>query len=85
MHNKVMDRTQTGFTEVYPQSLSADCDLDLLPSDMVLVCDTSSCHDEYLCHIIFKFHMHNKLMSWTRKDFTEVYAQSISADCDLDL
>ena len=29
MHNKVMDRTRTGFTEVYAQSLSADCDLDL--------------------------------------------------------
>ena len=28
-HNKVMGRTQTGFTEVYAQSLSADCDLDL--------------------------------------------------------
>ena len=28
MHNKVMGRTQTGFTEVYAQSLSADCDLD---------------------------------------------------------
>ena len=29
MHNKVMGRTQTGFTEVYGQSLSADCDLNL--------------------------------------------------------
>ena len=29
MHNKVMSRTRTGFTEVYEQSLSADCDLDL--------------------------------------------------------
>ena len=29
MHNKVMVQTQTGFTEVYAQSLSADCDLDL--------------------------------------------------------
>ena len=29
MHNKVMDRTRTGFTEVCAQSLSADCDLDL--------------------------------------------------------
>ena len=29
MHNKVMGRTRTGFTEVYAQSLSADCDLDL--------------------------------------------------------
>ena len=29
MHNEVMGRTQTGFTEVYAQSFSADCDLDL--------------------------------------------------------
>ena len=29
MHNKVMGRTRTGFNEVYAQSLSADCDLDL--------------------------------------------------------
>ena len=29
MQNKVMDRTRTGFTEDYAQSLSADCDLDL--------------------------------------------------------
>ena len=29
MHNKVMGRTRTGLTEVYAQSLSADCNLDL--------------------------------------------------------
>ena len=28
MHNKGMGRTQIGFTEVYAQSLSADCDLN---------------------------------------------------------
>ena len=42
MHNKVMGRTWTGFTEGYAQNLSADCDLDLWPSDMALVCDTLS-------------------------------------------
>ena len=56
MHNKVMGRTQTGFTEVYAQSLSADCDRDLWPSDMILVRDTLSCHDYHLCQIIFKSH-----------------------------
>ena len=30
MHNKVMGLTHTGFTEVYAQGLSADCDLELL-------------------------------------------------------
>ena len=56
MHNKVMGRTRTGFTEVYAQSLSVDCVLDLCPSDMVLVRDILSCHDDHLCHIIFKTH-----------------------------
>ena len=47
MHHKVMGPTRTGFTEVYAHSLSVDCDLDLWPSDIVLVRDTSSCHDDY--------------------------------------
>ena len=50
-----MGWTRTGFTEVYAQSLSADCDLDLWPSDMLLNRDTLSCHDDHLCRIIFKF------------------------------
>ena len=54
MHNKVIGRTQTGFTEVSAQSLSANCDLDLCSSDMVLLPDTPFCHDNYLCQIIFK-------------------------------
>ena len=49
-----MGRTVTGFTEAYAQSLSAACDLDLLPSDMVLVHDTLCCHDGHLCRIILK-------------------------------
>ena len=28
MHNEVMGRIQTGFTEVYAQRFSADCDPD---------------------------------------------------------
>ena len=55
-HNKVMGWTRTGFTEVYAQSLSADCDLYLSPSNMVSVPDTLSCHDDHLCRIIFKSH-----------------------------
>ena len=47
-HNKLLVRTRTGFIEDYAQSLSVDCDLDLCPSDMVLVRDTLSCHDNYL-------------------------------------
>ena len=29
IHNKFMGRTCTGFTEIYAQSLSADCDLNI--------------------------------------------------------
>ena len=54
MHNTVISRTRTGFTEVYALSLSKDCDLHLWPSDMGHVCDTLSCRDYYLCKIIFK-------------------------------
>ena len=54
MHDKAMGRTRTGFTEACAQSLSVNCDLDLLPSDMFFVRDISSCHDDYLCQIIFK-------------------------------
>ena len=54
MHNKVMGGTRTGFTEVYAQSSSVDCDLDLYSSDMVLVRDTSSCHDDHLCKLVFQ-------------------------------
>ena len=53
MHNKDIGRTRTGFTEVNAQSLNADCDLDLWPSDMIFVRDTSSCHDNHLCHFFF--------------------------------
>ena len=41
---------------VYAQSLIADCDLNLQPSNMVIVRNTSSCHDNHLCQIIFKSH-----------------------------
>ena len=52
MHNKVMGRTRTGFTEVDAQSLSADCDLDF---DLVIfLFVTHRRHDDHLCHIIFK-------------------------------
>ena len=49
-----MGRTRIGFTQAYAQSLSANCDLDLWPSNIVLTWDTSSCHDDHLWQIIFK-------------------------------
>ena len=56
MHEKVMNRTRTGFTEAYAQSLSANCDLDFWHSDMLFVRNTMSSHDNYLCQIILKSH-----------------------------
>ena len=55
-HNKVMGRTRAGLTEVHAHCLSADCDLGLCPSNMVLVPATLSCHDDHLCQNTFKSH-----------------------------
>ena len=55
-HDKRMGKTETGFTEAYAQSISEDCDLDLEPNDMVLLCDKLFCHANHLCQIIFKSH-----------------------------
>ena len=52
---------------------------------MILVRDTSSCHDVNSAKLFSNPTMHNKVMGWTQTGFTEVYAQSLSADCDLDL
>ena len=76
MHNKVMGRTPTSFTEVYAQNLSVDCDLDLWPNDMVLVRDTSSCHDDHLCQIIFKSHNAWQTYGSDTNRFHWIYAQS---------
>ena len=84
MHNQVMGWSQTGFTEVYAQSLSADCDLDLRPSDMVLVCNTSSYQDDHLCQIILNFSLCITKLWVRREQVSLVYAQNLSADCELD-
>ena len=56
MHNTVIWVGHEQVSLIFAQSFSADCDLDLWPSDMVLVRDTSSCHDDNLYQIIFKSH-----------------------------
>ena len=71
LHNKVMGRIQIGFTEVYAQSLSADCGLDLQPSDMVLIGYTSSYHVNHLCQLFSNPTMHSKVMGWTRTGLPE--------------
>ena len=83
MHYKVMGLTRTGFTEVYAQSLSTNCDLDLRPSDTVLVRDTLSCYDNFL-GLFFNDAMHYKVMGQTRIGFNKVYALSLTTNCDLD-
>ena len=81
MHNKVMCRTPTGFTEVYAQSLSVDCDLAIW-----FLFATHRLVMMIICAKLFSNPiMHDKVMDRTRTGFTEVYAQSLSADCDLDL
>ena len=46
MHEKNMNQTRTGLTEAYAQSLSANCDPDLWPSDMHFARRTLSSHDD---------------------------------------
>ena len=85
MHNKVMGQTGTGFTEVYAQSLSANCDLDLKLASWFLFM-THCLVMIIICAKLFSIPtMYNEVMGWTRTGFTEVYAQSFSADYDLDL
>ena len=51
-----MGWTRISFTEVYAQSLSATCDLDLSPSNMVLVCEHHLVIMIICAKIIFKSH-----------------------------
>ena len=64
------------FTEIYAQSLSADCDIDLWSNDMVLVHDTLFRHDDHLYQIP---------TCMTQTSFIEACAQSLRVDCDLNL
>ena len=82
MHNKVMGRTRAGFTEVYAQRLSADCDLDLHPSDMVWFATYGLVMIIIRAKLFLNPTMHNKVMGRKRTGFNEVNAQSLSADCD---
>ena len=84
MHDKVMGRTQTGFTKpVHLCTEYADCDLDLATCVlftthclvMVIIC----------ADLFINPTMHGKVMCQTQTGFTEAYAQSLRADCDLDL
>ena len=63
MHNKVMGRTCTGFTD----------SRHIVVSFMMIIC----------AKLFSNPTMHNKFMGRTRTGFTEVYAQNLSADCDL--
>ena len=85
MHNKVMGRTRTGFTEVYAQSLVRSVTLTFDLATWFLF-KTHRLVTIIICAKLFsKTTMHNKVMGRTRTGFTEVYGQSLSADCNLDL
>ena len=55
--------------------------LELWANDLIFVCNTSSSHDNHLCHIIYKSQNRWLSYGYTRTGFTEIYAQSLSADC----
>ena len=69
----------------YEQSLSIVHDLELWASDMIFFCNTSSCHDIHLYHINYKSQHKWPSYGQTRTGFTEIYAQSLRADCATDL
>ena len=52
--------------------------------DMIFVCNTSSYHYNHLCHIFINPNTDDSY-GQTQTGFTEIYAQSLSADCDIDL
>ena len=52
---------------------------------MIFVFNTSSCHYYHLCHIIYKSQHRWTSYAQTRTGFTEIYAQSLSADWYIDL
>ena len=84
MHNKVTGRRRIGFTEVYAQSLSANCDLTFDLAPWILLA-THRLVMMIICAKLFSNPtMHDKVMAGTRAGFTDVYAESLSADCDLD-
>ena len=69
----------------FEQSLSMVYDLELWACDMIFVCNTSSCHDNHLCHIIYKSQHRWPSYGQIQTGLCEIYAQSLSADCDIDL
>ena len=73
----------TGFIVANEQSLSMTYDLEIKASDMIFVCNTTICHSNHLCHIIYKFQHRWPSYGQIRTGFTEIYAQSLSADCDI--
>ena len=62
MQDEIMGWTWDAFA----QTVSVDCDLDLWPSDMVLIHDTSSGRDDLFCQIIFKSHLWNEVIGWSK-------------------
>ena len=73
MHNKVMDRTLQTVTLLFNLVTWFLIATYLLV--MMIIC----------AKLFSNPIMHNKVMDRTRTGFTEVYTQSIRADCDLDL
>ena len=72
-------------TQIYAQSLSADCGIDLWPNDMILLHDTLFCHDDHLYQIIFKSHHAWQSYGSDMNKLHLGYAQCLRTDCDLDL
>ena len=81
MHDKVMGWTQTGVTEAYAQSLTVTL---IHQHGFYLQCINCIVMMIFCAKLFINPTIHDKVMSQTRNSLTEAYAQSLSADCDLD-
>ena len=85
MHNKFMGRTRTGFTESMHKVQVRIVTLIFNLATWFLFATHCLVMIIICAKLFLNPTMHNKVMGRTRTGFTEVYAQSLSADCDLDL
>lgn len=84
MQEKIMS-WKLNFLVAYKQSLSLVCDLRHWASDVIFVANTSSCHNNQSCQFIYKCQYKCLSYRQTQTGFSEIYAQHLSADCDIDL
>ena len=67
------------------KNLSADFELDLWPTNLVFIYNTSSYHDDHLCQIMLNLTMHDKVVGQSKTGFNEEYAHMWTVTLTFDL